>query len=178
MASSRVDRLQSMGTIMALIISIIAMVTSIYEANIMKSQQKSMVWPYLSITQQYNSEGFGIRVTNKGTGPAIVTSVQFDYDGIPIENVDALMDSLNPERTFGYDIMRNSTIGNHVFTSGEEMMLFGLPYNDETRIVLKNISKVRMRVGYKSVLDEYWYYDSENDTHYKEKFKAKTEFKN
>lgn len=178
MASTRADRLQSIGTIMALSISIIAMVTSIYEAGIMKSQQKSMVWPYLSMTQQYNNKGFGIRITNKGTGPAIVTSVQLDYKGIPMENVDVLMDSLNPERTFGYDILRNSTIGNYVFTSGEEMMLFGLPYNDETRIVVENIPKIRMRIGYKSVLDEYWYYDSENDKHYKEEFKAKIEFKN
>lgn len=178
MSSSRADRLQSIGTIMALVISIIAMVTSIYEAGIMKSQQKSMVWPYLSVSQQYNSEGFGIKITNKGTGPAIVTSVQLDYKGMPMENVDVLMDSLNPDRTFGYDILRNSTIGNHVFTSGEEMMLFGLPYNDETRVVVENIPKIRMRVGYKSVLDEYWYYDSEDDRHYKEEFKAITEFKN
>ncbi|MEO0570071.1 MAG: hypothetical protein AAF039_00100 [Bacteroidota bacterium] len=178
MSSSRADRLQIIGTIMALVISIIAMVTSIYEAGIMKSQQKSMVWPYLSVSQQYNSEGFGIKITNKGTGPAIVTSVQLDYKGMPMENVDVLMDSLNPDRTFGYDILRNSTIGNHVFTSGEEMMLFGLPYNDETRVVVENIPKIRMRVGYKSVLDEYWYYDSEDDRHYKEEFKAITEFKN
>ncbi len=178
MGSTRTDRFQSIGTLLALIISIIAMVTSIYEAGIMESQQKSMVWPYLSVSQQYNSEGFGLRVTNKGTGPAIVTSVQIDYKGIPMKNVDVLMDSLNPNRTFGYNIMRNSTIGNHVFTSGEEMMLFGLPYNDETRVVLENVPKVRIRVGYKSVLDEYWYYDSETDEHYKEEFKAKTEFKN
>ena len=178
MASTRTDRLQSIGTIMALVISIIAMVTSIYEANIMKSQQKSMVWPYLSITQQSDNKGFDIRITNKGTGPAIVTSVQLDYKGIPIKNIDVLMDSLNPGRTFGYEILRNSTIGNHVFTSGEEMTLFGLPHNDETLIIRENIPKMRMRIGYKSVLDEYWYYDSKNDKHYKEEFKAKTEFKN
>jgi len=178
MTSSRTDRFQSLGTMVALIISIVALVTSIYEASIMKSQQKSMVWPYLNITQQSNGEGFEIRITNKGTGPAIVTSVQIDYKGNPVKNVDVLMDSLNPKRTFEYDILRNSTIGNHVFMSGEEMTLFGLPYNDETRIVQGNIPKIRIRIGYKSVLDEYWYYNSENDTHYKEEFKAKTEFKN
>ncbi len=178
MSSTRADRLQSIGTILALVISIIAMVTSIYEAGIMRSQQKSMVWPYLSVTQHYNSEGFGIKVTNKGTGPAIVTSVQLDYKGIPMENVAVLLDSLNPERTFGYDILRNNNIGNHVFMSGEEQLLFGLPYNEETRVVLENIPKVRMRIGYKSVLDEYWFYDTESDLHLKEEFKATTEFEN
>ena len=176
--SAKTDRLQSIGTVAALIISIIAMVTSMYEASIMKSQQKSMVWPYLSVTQQYDNKGFGIQITNKGTGPAIVTSVQLDYKGSPIENVDMLMDVLNPDRTFGYDILRNNTIGNYVFTSGEQIMLFGLPYTEETRIVEKNVPKIRMRIGYKSVLDEYWYYDTQTGTHYKEEFKAKTEFKN
>ncbi len=178
MASTRTDRLQSIGTILALVISIIAMVTSIYEAGIMRSQQKSMVWPYLSLTEHYNNEGFGIKVTNKGTGPAIVTSVQLDYKGTPIENIDVLMDSLNPDRTFGYNILRNNTIGNHVFTSGEEIMLFGLPHNEETEVIMENIPKVRMRIGYKSVLDEYWFYDTETDVHLKEEFKATTEFKN
>ena len=88
------------------------------------------------------------------------------------------MDSLNPNRTFGYDIMRNNNIGNSVYMSGEEELVIGLPYNEETRIIVDKIPRLRMRIGYKSVLDEYWYYDTESNVHKKEKFKAKTEFKN
>ena len=163
---------------MALVISIIAMVTSIYEAGIMKSQQKSMVWPYLSITEHYNSEGFGVKITNKGTGPAIVTSVQLDYKDMPMENIDVLLDSIKPDRSFGYNILRNTSISNYVFTAGEEIMLFGLPYNEETQVVLEDIPNVRIRIGYKSVLDEHWFYDSETEEHLKEQFKATKEFKN
>jgi len=172
------ERFQSIGTSLALIISVVAMFISIYEANILKSQQTSMVWPYLDFTQQYDAGGFGVEISNKGTGPAIVTSVQVDYNNTPIENINVLMDSLNPNRTFGYDILRNSTIGNQVFMSGEKRVVFGLPYNDETRIVLENFDKVRIRIGYKSVLDEYWFLDSKNGIHKKEKFQAKIEFKN
>ena len=175
---SRNELFQSIGTALALIISVIAMVTSIYEANIMKSQQKSMVWPYLSVSQHYDSEGFGIKMTNKGTGPAIVTSVQIDYKGVAMQNVDVLMDSLNPNRTFGYNILRNNAIGNHVFMSGEEIMVFGLPYTDETRVIVDKIPQLRIRIGYKSVLEEHWYYDSKSDLHLKEQFKAIKEFKN
>ncbi len=178
MSKSRTDRLQSFGTALALIISVIAMVTSIYEANIMKTQQSSMGWPYLDFSEQYDSNGFGIELTNKGTGPAIITSVQVDYKGNPVPNMDVLLDSLNPNRTFGYDILRNSTIGNQVFMSGEKKIVFGLPYNDETRVVLKNLKHIVMRVGYKSVLDEYWVFDTEEGTHLKQEFKSKLEFKN
>ncbi len=172
------ERFQSLGTALALIISLVAMFISIYEANILKSQQTAMVWPYLDIMQHYDGEGFGLKVSNKGTGPAIVTSVQVDYMDKPVESMDALMDSLNPKRTFGYDIMRNSAIGNQVFMSGEQKLVFGLPYNDETRIVLNNLNKVRIRIGYKSVLDEHWYFDSEEGTQTKTKFVATKEFKN
>ncbi|MEM1001705.1 MAG: hypothetical protein AAGH46_03545 [Bacteroidota bacterium] len=172
------ERFQSFGTILALVISIAAMFISVYEANILKSQQTSMVWPYLHMSQQYDNEGFGVLISNKGTGPAIVTSVQVDYNGLPIERMDILMDSLNPNRRFGYDILTNNTINNQVFMSGEQKLLFRLPYRDDTRIVLDNMYKVRMRVAYKSVLDEHWLYDSEEGTHTKTKFKATTEFKN
>lgn len=178
MSNSSIARFQSMGTALAIIISLIAMFISIYEASIMKSQQTSMVWPYLDMSQQYNNEGFSIEISNKGTGPAIITSVQVDYNGIPVETIDILMDSLNPNRTFGYDILRNSTIGNQVFMSGEQRVVFGLPYNDETRIVQSNLGKIRIRIGYKSVLEEHWSFDSKDRSHAKEKFKATKEFKN
>lgn len=178
MASTKTDRLQTIGTIMALVISIIAMLISIFEASIMKSQQKAMVWPYLKASEQYDGNGFGIRVTNKGTGPAIVTSVQVDYNGSPMENIEMLMDSLNPNRTFGYNILTNNSLGDQVFMSGEEKMVFGLPYNEETRIIVKKIPDIRMRIGYKSVLDEHWMYDTEDNSHEKKEFKATREFKN
>ena len=178
MSNSSTERFQSIGTALAIIISLAAMFISIYEANIMKSQQTSMVWPYLDMSQQYSNDGFAIEISNKGTGPAIITSVQVDYNGLPVESMEILMDSLNPNRTFGYDILRNSTIGNQVFMSGEKLVVFGLPYNEETRIVQNNLGKIRIRVGYKSVLEEHWFFDSEDGSHAKEIFEATKEFKN
>jgi hypothetical protein len=178
MNKSTRENFQSLGTALALFISIVAMFISIYEANILKSQQTSMVWPYLEMMQQYDDNGFRFEISNKGTGPAIVTSVQVDYMNSAIETIDQLMDSLNPERTFGYDILKNSTIGNQVFMSGERRIIFGLPYNEETRIVLGNLDNVRIRLAYKSVLDEQWLYDSKDGSHIKTKFKAEQEFKN
>ena len=178
MSNSSTERFQTIGTALAIIISLAAMFVSIYEASILKSQQTSMVWPYLDLSQQYDNNGFAIEISNKGTGPAIITSVQVDYNGLPVESVDVLMDSLNPNRTFGYDILRNSTLGNQVVMSGETRVVFGLPYNDETRVVQSNLGKVRIRIGYKSVLEEHWYFDSQEGSHVKEKFKATQEFKN
>ena len=178
MSNSKTDRLQSIGTIMALVISVIAMISTIYQTSIMHTEQKALVWPYLELSQQYDDQRFGFKVTNKGTGPAIVTSVQLDYKGKAMEHIDTLMNRINPKRNFGYNIMTNSSLNNQVFMSGEEKMVFSLPYNDETRIVLNSIKDVRVRIGYKSVLDEFWFFDSETGKHKKEEFKASIEFKN
>ena len=178
MSNSSTERFQTIGTALAIIISLAAVFISLYEANIMKSQQSAMVWPYLDMTQRYDSDGFAIEIANKGTGPAIITSVQVDYNGSPVQSMDMLMDSLNPNRTFGYDILRNSAIGNQVFMSGETRVTFGLPYNEETRVVQNNLGKIRVRIGYKSVLEEHWTFDSKDGSHAKEQFKAKQEFKN
>ena len=178
MSNSLTERFQTIGTALAIIISLAAMFVSIYEASILKSQQTSMVWPYLDLSQQYDNNSFAIEISNKGTGPAIITYVQVDYNGLPVESIDVLMDSLNPNRTFGYDILRNSTLGNQVIMSGETRVVFGLPYNDETRVVQSNLGKVRIRIGYKSVLEEHWYFDSQDFSHVKEKFRAKQEFNN
>lgn len=178
MGKINTDKLQSIGTVLAIVISIIAMFTSIYEANIMKSQQKAMVWPHLNVTDNYDANGFAIMISNKGTGPAIIKSVQVDYKGKPVESIDELLDSLNPDRTFGYDILKNKTIGRYVFTPSEDRILFGLPHNDETKIVMDNLKHVRMRILYESVLEEQWLLDTENNTISKTKFVAEKEFKN
>ena len=178
MSNSSTERFQTIGTALAILISLAAMFISIYEAGIMKSQQTSMVWPYVDMSVQNDGNGFAVEIANKGTGPAIITSVQVDYNGLPVESIDVLMDSLNPNRTFGYDILRNSTLGNQVFMSGEKRVVFGLPYTEETRIVQQNLGKLRIRIGYKSVLEEHWTFDSKDGSHAKEKFVAKQEFKN
>ncbi|WP_299526869.1 hypothetical protein [Winogradskyella sp.] len=178
MTKSRTDRLQSFGTILALVISVIAMVTSIYEANIMKSQQKAMVWPYLKTTQSYSNEGFNIKVFNNGIGPALVKSVEVSFKNHPLKDIDELLDSLKPDRTFGYDILKTNDVNNYVFKPGEEQVLMGLSWTDETRDLLENLQYVNIKIAYESVLGDYWVYDARNETNKQEKFKARLEYDN
>jgi len=177
MSTSKTDRFQTIGTIMALVISVIAMITSIYEANIMKSQQKAMVWPYIKASEAYNSKGFAVKVFNNGTGPAIIKSVEVTYKDKPIKDVNQLLDSLKPDRTFGYDIVTNNDINNYVFKSGEEVILLGFSWNEETREAINNFQYVDVKIAYESVLGDKWLYDSNNDIYTEGKdFKARIEY--
>ena len=179
MNQKRTDMLQSAGTLIALVISIIAMITSIYEANILKEQQRSMVWPYLGVGTNYSDKGFSASVYNNGTGPAIVKSVEVRVDSKPVENMLEMVNTLMPENNLGYDILRQNKVNQYVFRPGEEVELIGFSWNEETRKLAELMNaKVQLVICYESVMGESWIYDSKDDSHKEGKFKASVDYKN
>ena len=179
MDQGRKDLFQSIGTVAALIISIIAMITSIYEANILEAQQKSMVWPYLSVGVHYSDKGYSATVYNNGTGPALVKSMEISIDSKPMESIFEVLDELMPGHGMGYDVLRQDKVNNYVFRPGEEVEIIGFSWSEKTRELSSLItSKVKIVICYESVLGESWVYDSENDTHTEGSFKAKVEYNN
>jgi hypothetical protein len=179
MKQEQKDLYQSMGTILALVISIIAMVTSIYEANILKAQQKSMVWPYLDVGIEYDSQGFSAKVYNNGSGPAIVHSLEIRIDNKPVKDIFDLVNTLLPDNSLGYDVLRQSKVNKYVFRPSQEVELLGFTWTPETRALVKEVeSRVQIIIGYESVLGDQWIYDSKNEKHREGAFKASVEYDN
>lgn len=170
--------MQNIGTIAALVISIIALFTSIYEANIMESQQKAMVWPYFKLQPAYNSEGFRLVASNKGTGPALIRSLEVSYKGKAMSSLDELLDAIKPDRTIGYEVIKVSEVNNNVFQNGESTIVLFLPWSDEVRQIVDKFNDVNVKVCYESVLGESWTYDMRADKHTEEKFRARVEYDN
>ncbi|MEM1321527.1 MAG: hypothetical protein AAGG75_14820 [Bacteroidota bacterium] len=173
------EKFQSIGTLLALVISIIALFTSIYEANIMKSQQQALVWPYFEVVPSFSGEGFKFVAYNNGTGPAIIKSVEVRYKGHVIKSIDALLDAIKVDRVIGYDRLRISSLNNSVYKAGEERAILHMPWDEETREMAKDMGNVSIKVQYESVLGDFWLYDSEGKKHLKgEQFKSELEFEN
>ncbi|WP_394971654.1 hypothetical protein [uncultured Croceitalea sp.] len=171
---------QSLGTATALIISVLALVVSIYEANLLKAQQKATIWPYFSISQGYNSEGFSIYGLNNGTGPALINSVEVIFNGKPAINYLDLLDKVTPENTVGYNQIRQGILNNTVLKAGEERLLFFIKWSDETRKIVEKMNgeEVTITVQYCSVLDDCWTFSYPSGKRVKENFKATIEFEN
>ncbi|MEM6396397.1 MAG: hypothetical protein AAF741_08625 [Bacteroidota bacterium] len=167
---------QTIGTLLALVISVIALLTSIYEVNIMNSQQRAMVWPHLKLYQSYNSEGFRIMGTNYGTGPAIVKSVEATFDGEPVAEINQLLDKMLPGRTMGYNEIGVNKLSGTVFKPEEDRMLLSLPWNEESKAMLENLGRVNLTVCYESVLGDSWYFDFAEDETMEGVFRAEVEF--
>ena len=167
---------QNLGTLLALVISVSALFVSIYEANLMKAQQKAMVWPHLVVDKMYNSDGFSFIARNNGIGPALVKSIEYRYDGEPKRNYSELMKAINPNFSLDYGVIKIGVLHNTVMKAGEERLLFNMPWTDETRELSKYMNNVIVKVNYCSVLEDCWIFDSTKKEHTPGRFEAALEF--
>ena len=154
------DRMNQITSLVAIVISVVAMVLSIVEVSAMREQQRADVWPYLEIMQNYSEDGFALRITNKGVGPALVDSGAL-YDGErEIDDLDAFIaETVGAENAFGYETYRSRGIVNAVLAAGESVDLFAVDWTEETQLLLKLWTEERAidyRVCYCSIHDQCW----------------------
>ncbi len=164
------------GTTIALVVSFAALITTIYEANILKRQQESLVWPYFEVGQSYSGEGFGFIAKNSGTGPAIITSVEVTQEGQVIGSFMDLLDILSPDSSLNYYGFEYRSLNKTVFRPGEERKVFFMKWTPLTRQLISRAKPIRIKVEYRSVLEDYWVYDSETSSSTKGRYKSRLEF--
>lgn len=169
---------QSLGTISALLISILALVVSIFEASILRTQQKATVWPYVSLQQGFNSDGFSLVAMNKGVGPAMIKSIQVDYNGKPVSTYMELLQRAKPDNQLTYSNISTNKFNGVVMAPNESIVLMDLPWGPDTNQILEMLGdSVKIKIQYCSVLDECWYYEYPADIRNQKNFKATSEFK-
>jgi hypothetical protein len=161
---------------LALLISFASMWLSISElrimreeANLMRSQQKASVWPYLDVTASF-AYADEIRVTyaieNKGIGPALVNKIRFLENGKEISSdytaiLDLLLSTLAAQGDINEKNVNLSTgINNNVVLSpGEKMVLLSLVVDrfDEDQVgVVQFFRSHSFSVCYSSIYEDSW----------------------
>ena len=157
-------------------ISVIALIVSLYEANILKDQQRALVWPYFGVGSNFSGKGFSFVASNNGTGPALIKSMEVIYEDSVYPSFEDILDKIKPDRVIGYDRLRFSNLNNTVVKPGEERAIFNMPWDDETREMASFLMNTRIKVQYCSVLGDCWVYDSADDSHTEGTFKSRAEF--
>ena len=147
---------QNIGTSLALVISVSALIVSIIETNILKEQQKVTVWPYLNIGATYNSDGVFLMLKNNGVGPAIIKSVEVAHQGQKVKDWEALLQIFSPNNTISYDDIRVNEFNNTVVKAGDEIRVFGVYWNEETRPLAMKFSNIDFKICYCSVAGDCW----------------------
>ncbi|WP_116108615.1 hypothetical protein [Lewinella sp. IMCC34191] len=123
--------------LVAVVISLVGTVTSIYEARILRNQQQTYqeekaasVWPYIKTEMytNYNNSDSSITleysITNKGIGPAILGDVRYVYRGADVEtySIDEAIQKQYPDIPAWNS--RNRQIDRTVVSPGEKITLF------------------------------------------------------
>lgn len=143
--------------ISAVFISVCALFVSIQEVRIMRTQQKVSLYPYLTVGNFFNSQGFGIYINNSGTGLAKINSYQI-FDGKKyFKNWQEVINYYAPEgHSIDYNIMSSSGIQDQMIVPKERVEIITLPWNEETRKLTEKVSNLKVKICYSSLLDDHW----------------------
>lgn len=153
----------------AVVISICALAVSLYEAKLMREHEKANLWPYLHLNVAYSNEGFRVELQNRGTGPAKIKGGVFWHNGKIFRNWDALIDELMPSgHNISYSIYNVNSFSYQVLPAGQKIILFKVPWNEETRAFVKKIGVIDYKFCYCSFYEDCWVLDSKDKKYQQE----------
>lgn len=148
----------------ALAVSAIAMLASLLQFTVQRSQERAAAWPFISLSTNYSGEGFAFVVQNKGMGPALVRRVDVFLDDKPVGGWPGVLDGLfGKGHPYGWDRIGATDVADRVFAPGERVEAFRIPWrapdgSDDPRVRegFGDANRFTVRVCYCSVLGDCW----------------------
>ena len=155
-------------SLLALLISLGAFGVSIYEANILKSQQammqeqqKASVWPYIEKDNSFvyfdGKAEMSIAFTNKGVGPARIESMNLFINGQAIKDYIALSNLITP--LFPNDLELEMELGRieGILPAGasQRLLLIKSPRFKNDKEILRQL-KIQFSLCYCSIYGDCW----------------------
>ena len=152
------SRLNNFATVVAVILSTVAIVVSLLEVSAMRDHQRASVWPYLSVKQSYFNNRFSLTIENKGVGPALLETVDWRFDGEPITDLDQLiLDTVGEELAFSYETYQVSNPDEDVLAAGDVVAVFAVPTREDTLAFLRTMNgRVTLEACYCSIYGDCW----------------------
>lgn len=113
---------ESVVAFAAIVVSVMTMLVYIYQAKIMQQQQHASVWPYVEWQMTVDpTEGFFIKVVNKGIGPAIIKSTSLKFDNESLSTLDYVRKVVGKMDS---SALYFTSLDDQVLSAGEEALLF------------------------------------------------------
>lgn len=142
--------------IFAVLVSFSTLFVYIYQSNLMKQQQKMSVWPYISFETSWGYDYLTLGLTNKGIGPALITSVSIRDGETELDGIQALMD-LVPD-TLKAPFNFSSIYPGQVLMAGENLQTFHITEPRTVQFILDLIreNRISMEICYESVYGDSW----------------------
>jgi hypothetical protein len=139
----------------AVVIGVSAIFVSLYEANLVRQQQRASVWPHLEAGHGFDGVTFRILAENTGIGPSRVEQVVLRYDGEPFPDWSTFFERAGiPVR--GY---LQSQISGRTLLPGRPLDVLVVSDPDVTGAVNEHWARVNAEACYCSIFDECWITD-------------------
>ncbi len=156
------------GTVVAIVLSSLALGASIYQGiqmrvqnSLMLAQAKTSVWPYVLVTEQDDptpgKQQFSWRLENNGVGPARIESVVVQLDGKTYRNWSDIVAQLVPERDVHF--ARHSVNGSLLPPSlnrDTAVDMIDLSDPQAAKVLYDAKDRFRFDVCYCSIYDDCW----------------------
>lgn len=149
---------QTMIALSAVLIGVCGLFVSLYEASLMRQEQRAAVWPRVSIGFTVNDTLATFRVRNAGVGPARVQAASIRYNDSTVVNWSRLLS----QATEGpLSVSQNVKLLNgSVLSPNDQSDIAILDFRDEAQARELAVSVLRgtvdVRACYCSVYDECW----------------------
>jgi hypothetical protein len=151
---------QAIFTTMATVVSVCALVVSLMQTYYQHKYLHAAAWPHLQATaNRYEDRdstkcSIAVKLMNKGVGPAIIESVEYQYKGKKVSDIAELIDKMIGKK-FGGSYKSVGSGG--VIAQNEEFDLVSI-IGGRARVFTENLVYVKMRIVYLSVHDQKWEY--------------------
>lgn len=148
----------------ALLVSICALVVSVLEARMIRTETTASVWPRVTMGNNYlNNEGqptYELTFTNVGVGPALIRSVTVELDGEVVHSWGNVLEVLDNPEAVGFQY---NTINRAIITPGTRRST--LRVGGDAAVALSGAwssDRFRVTLCYCSILDDCWAWDTED----------------
>lgn len=138
----------------AVIVSFCALFVSLYQTRIMRSEQATSLWPYLTVAIDNRADEFGIVVLNLGVGPAIVRSARVAGSQGLVKTWNEAIKAAEPDAKIQY--YTESLLNQWVFPAGSRQRVVVIPNDESTAAIRDYLTNATIDLCYCSLLDECW----------------------
>jgi hypothetical protein len=127
----------------ALVVSVCAVVVSIYEASLERHHARAAVWPHVELTTNVSPAGVKITVLNSGIGPATLDTVDVRVDGRPAAAWDDVFARVLVRQPESYSV---TSIRGRVLRPGDELVVVQMPADIVPPDVMAHLASVGVTI--------------------------------
>lgn len=131
-----------------MVVAVSALVVSVWQVKISQEHNKLSVRPYLDFFSGWNGSTWRLDMSNEGVGPAVITRVDYIYNGVTYNELDDMLNAANlkAKRTNSTNFGKNSP-----FAVEKTVVFLELNRQDS---VLRRPLGISISVKYQSIYEE------------------------